>query len=144
MIIEDYVGFKTASLLKKKGFDEDCRKWYFGAEHIDCDGNKVPKDKLLDSCTPYVNNKYTDTACTAPTIQQAIKWVRKKGFHIVPYLDIDYDEDERGTKWYHQATYYPEVIRICDGECMCDDGRLYATPEQACEAGIIFFLENLI
>ena len=28
MIQEDYVSFETAKLLKEKGFDEECQKYY--------------------------------------------------------------------------------------------------------------------
>jgi hypothetical protein len=62
--------------------------------------------------------------CSAPTIQRAVKWIRDKGFHIFVPLEIDYDEDERGDKWYHDATYYPEIRRVSDGKIMYDDGRL--------------------
>ena len=73
-----------------------------------------------------------------------MKWLRKKGFHIFVPLEIDYDEDERGTKWYHDATYYPEIRRISDGKIMYDDGSLYAEPEQACEVAIKYCLKNLL
>jgi len=117
MITEDYVSVETAKLLEKKGFDSDeCEVHY----------------------DPYDHQEYEIT------LQMAIKWIRKKGFHIFAPLEIDYDEDERGTKWYHDAAYYPEIRRVSDGKIMYDDGRLYAEPEQACEVAIKYCLENLI
>ncbi len=29
MITEDYVSFETAKLLKEKGFDDECQKYYY-------------------------------------------------------------------------------------------------------------------
>ncbi len=118
MITEDYVSFETAKLLKEKGFDWNCEAKRF-----------YPESK---------NGVY------APTLQTAIKWLREKGFHIFVPMEIDYDEDERGTKWYHDATYYPEIRRVSDGKIMYDDGRLYAKPEHAYEVAIRYCLENLI
>ena len=117
MIEEDYVSVETVRLLREKGFDSDeCEVHY----------------------DPYDHQEYEIT------LQMAIKWIRKKGFHIFAPLEIDYDEDERGTKWYHNATYYPEIRRVSDGKIMYDDGSLYAEPEQAYEVAIKYCLENLI
>ena len=80
----------------------------------------------------------------APTLQMTMKWLREKGFHVYSPMEIDYDEDERGDKWYHDAAYCPEIRRVSDGKIMYDDGTLYATPEQACEVAIRYCLENLI
>lgn len=47
MITEDYVSFETAKLLKEKGFDEECQK-YYGDYKYPC-----------------------------PTLQMAMKWLRE-------------------------------------------------------------------
>lgn len=76
-------------------------------------------------------------------LQKNMKY--KIGFKFKPIfvpLEIDYDEDERGDKWYHDATYYPEIRRVSDGKIMYDDGDLYAKPEQAYEVVIRYCLEN--
>lgn len=139
MITEDYVSFETAKLLKENGFDEPCALTEF-----DCDAYKkwvetAPRPIMLnaESEKPF---RYS-----VPSIYVAIKWLRKeKGFHIFAQMEIDYDEDERGNKWYHNAAYYPEIIRVSDGKIMYDDGSLYAEPEQAYEVAIKYCLENLI
>ena len=126
--MEDYVSFEVAKLLKEKGFDEYCGYYSSDGEYWGyCVYNHKGKDYI-----------------SAPTIQMAIKWLRKKGLHIFVPMEIDYDEDERGTKWYHDAAYYPEIRRISDGKIMYDDGSLYAEPEQAYEVAIKYCLENLI
>ncbi len=124
MITEDYVSVETARLLKEKGFDWNCESKRFYPEP---DYDQESPDGVY-----------------APTIQMAVKWLRKKGFHIFVPMEIDYDEDERGTKWYHDAAYYPEIRRVSDGKIMYDDGSLYAEPEQAYEVAIKYCLENLI
>ena len=126
MITEDYVSFETAKLLKEKGFDDfTCHSYFY-------------KNGDIEEETRYEGD------FGRPTLQMAMKWLRKKGFHIFVPLEIDYDEDERGDKWYHNATYYPEIRRVSDGKIMYDDGSLYAKPEQACEVAIKYCLENLI
>ena len=127
-MMEDYVSFEVAKLLKEKGFDEYCGYYSSDGEYWGyCVYNHKGKNYI-----------------SAPTLQMAVKWIRKKGFHIFVPLEIDYDEDERGTKWYHDAAYYPEIRRVSDGKIMYDDGSLYAEPEQAYEVAIKYCLENLI
>ena len=48
MMTEDYVSFETAKLLKEKGFDEECQK-YYGDYKYPC-----------------------------PTLQMAMKWLREE------------------------------------------------------------------
>lgn len=140
MITEDYVSFETAKLLKEKGFDwETCSYWDLTTE--------THTQKIGIEPTPRNWNykwKVFILPMSAPTLQMAMKWLRKKGLHIFVPMEIDYDEDERGDKWYHDAAYYPEIRRVSDGKIMYDDGALYATPEQAYEVAIKYCLENLI
>ena len=144
MITEDYVSFETAKLLKEKGFDWPCHATYDTA--VTGGKPKFSEYEVL-SYFPYgmknTDDKYS-MIISAPTPQMAMKWLREKGFHIYSPMEIDYDEDERGDKWYHDAAYYPEISRVSDGKIMYDDGALYATPEQACEVAIKYCLENLI
>lgn len=136
MVTEDYVSFETAKLLKEKGFDDVCHAFY-------------DKDGIFINFLQFVGNSNfkgvnEEKITFAPTLQMTVKWLRKKGFHVFVPLEIDYDEDERGDKWYHDATYYPEIRRVSDGKIMYDDGALYATPEQAYKVAIRYCLENLI
>lgn len=141
MITEDYVSFETAKLLKEKGFDVPCRSNY--RSKYQCYKvlfyHNMPKD--------FNGKEYEGLKSewfSAPTLQMAMKWLREKGFHIFVPMEIDYDEDERGDKWYHDAAYYPEIRRMSDGKIMYDDSNLYAEPEQAYEVAIKYCLENLI
>jgi len=141
MITEDYVSFETAKLLKEKGFDRPCKVWYSEYTSQFFGGEKYTSIEFDDHNRFNENYKFI---CFAPTLQMAVKWLREKGFHIFVPLEIDYDEDERGDKWYHDATYCPEIRRVSDGKIMYDDGRLYAEPEHAMEAAIKYCLEKLI
>ena len=59
MITEDYVSFKTAKLLKEKGFDEKCFTVYNNdREFYDTKYGIVPSIKI-----------------PTPTIQMAMKWL---------------------------------------------------------------------
>jgi hypothetical protein len=144
MIEEDYVSFELAKMLKEKGFDEYCSHFYrLDGEHEYCYKAKLPRltNNDIRNHDDWVNRVF---ACTCPTLQMALKWLRNEGFHIFIVIDVDYDEDERGEKWYHTPGYYTEIYRVCDGKIMYDDGSTYATPEQASEVAIKYCLENLI
>ena len=69
---EDYVSFKTAKLLKKRGFDEPCRYFY------DDDGRGIiyaVKFKNSDRIMP-------ENYCACPTQFILVKWFREK-FNII-------------------------------------------------------------
>lgn len=127
MITEDYVSFETAKLLKEKGFDEPVMY------HFTPDGTQRKFQQAF----------YRDDVAQ-PTLQVALKWIREQGFYIKVDIDVDYDEDERGTKWYHKPAWDWVVFRIDERKQMSDDGALYATYEQAAEVAIKWCLENLI
>lgn len=121
MITEDYVSFKTAKLLKERGFDWECktRKFYPEPEY--------------DAESP--NGVYT------PTLQMAMKWLREvHKIHISVEMGFDVDN--------HQYYFFvPSVCRFSDksGEYENPFGeKEFNTYEKACEAAIKYCLENLI
>ena len=160
MTTEDCVSFEIAKLLKEKGFKKWCNKCYgtavchkgvpisFDEEcELESEGLGDEIEYIEGGCLYNLgcNNSEEETNLwAAPILWMAIKWIRENGFHIFVPMEIDYDEDERGDKRYHDAAYYPEIRRISDGKIMYDDGTLYATPEQAYEVAIKYCLENLI
>lgn len=139
MIVERYVSFETAKLLKEKGFDCDCKQVYDLVRPQSCaDG------KMYDNFPDKNPNAYGELV-SAPTLQMAAEWLRvEKGFYVYADLDIDYDEDEYGVKYYHDPLYYGNIVRTNDGEQMYDGGEMYDQPEYAVEAMIRYCLENLI
>ena len=140
MIEEDYLSVDVVRLLVERGFDlsEFHGDWYTDYGNTEWMNEVSEEDKEKGTI---IINQYQYPLIP---LQIAIKWLRKKGLHIFVPLEIDYDEDERGDKWYHKATYFPEIRRVSDGKIMYDDGSLYAEPEQAYEVAIKYCLENLI
>lgn len=133
MITEDYVSFETAKLLKEKGFDEPCLMCY-------------TSDKKLANYGLYRSYKNSEVfAMTAPTIQTAMKWLRKTHNQII-VPDVRVEDPISGIiKCYIVGIWY---IPKNNGGALCfisptpENG--YSTYEEACEAGIKYCLENLI
>lgn len=134
MIVEDYVSYETAKLLKEKGFDENCSRSYV-------------KDKLAVSQgfnNSYYATMYSDDSyrpISAPTLQMAMKWLRKVHHY---YIQVMLDSWAYGS---HSGYYV--VIQKTDSEfeiMLADkvDKVFYDEPEEACETAIKYCLENLI
>lgn len=124
MITEDYVSFETAKLLKEKGFDEECSCFYdnvdYGTPGLEVDGRLYYKNSALD-----------DEEYAAPTLQMAMKWLRK-----VYGLFIRITEDMTGNvfEWsVYQKNYG------CKASTYVEESY-----EQACETAIKYCLKNLI
>ena len=113
-LCEDYVSFKTAKLLKEKGFDGDTDLWY------DENGAR---------------------ACLAPTLQMAAKWLRdEKHYYIQVMLDGWACGGHSGYYVVIQKTDSDFEMMLQDAL----DEVFYSTYEEACEAAIKYCLENLI
>lgn len=132
---EDYVSFKIAKLLKRKGFDWTCSVAYDLERPKACEINKYYTN-FGDSN----HNKWSDLV-SAPTLQTAMKWLREVKKLIIT---MDYDEYElsnnKKTAGYSYAIQKPsnpsEFFKI--GKA------IYDTYEAACEAAIKDCLTNLI
>ena len=134
MITEDYVSFETAKLLKEKGFDWDCKQVYDLVRPQSCaDG------KMYDNFPDENPNAY-DELVSAPTLQMAMKWLRKK--HNQNITVEAYNNVARlKTIYYAEAQNLSEPAEkgFCVNACIFKD-----TYEEACEAAIKYCLENLI
>ena len=142
MITEDYVSFETAKLLKEKGFKEYCDKSYSIIDGTLC--SNFPTNCIL-----------------APTLQMAMKWLRE--IHNV-LLVVDYEYECDTTPYYFKIYRLGEngkpervvvngvlydkdnnatehIVAYRDWERSKGD---YSTYEEACEAAIKYYLENLI
>ncbi len=134
MITEDCVSFETAKLLKEKGFDELCRCVYSpeGVFH------KSNRTNIYD----YYDNALLDEVGNAdyflaPTQAQVMKWLRE-----VHKLDIDVSiEYKNSKKVYYYSVLKKTVIR--DIDCLHSETN-FDSYEEACEAAIKYYLENLI
>ena len=122
IITEDYVSFETAKLLKEKGFD---------------------KNYPLIPCYREDNGEFIDIPTTldtinycfipAPTLQMAMKWLRKAhGIDII--IEIS-DPSVKNRKYY---------CMIWDGNNKAHILDLFNSYEETCEEAIKYCLENLI
>lgn len=75
-ITEDFCSFEVAKLLKEKGFNEKCSRWYIANE---------PQEGIVEK--GFGENQFY---INAPTHQMAMKWLRE--VHN-KHCDIGYDID---------------------------------------------------
>ena len=126
MITEDYVSFEIAKLLKEKGFDEGCRAHYGTAGSFSYEKYEVE----ASGCE--IHN-----AILAPTLQMAMKWLRKKyNLEIYPYHDMF----QENNKWWYGIEKFTKGC----SNCQYEEEPIYSTYEEAAEAAIKYCLENLI
>lgn len=130
-IQEDYVSFKTAKLLKEKGFDEEVTSFYFLNGTLS-HGNTYAYCKMAVSSN--------SDLILAPTLQMALKWINEKHgifiqICIIPHYTITMEQEYYFIKLYINRRWksFQEL-----------DEMRFATPEQACESAIKYCLENLI
>ena len=135
MITEDYVSVETAKLLKEKGFDEITFTWYNGKGKF-CVGKNNFDDYHMNHFSSMAITAKDKNKCSAPTLQTAMKWIRKKhNLYIDPY------PEDNNTWCLIIWELYPKCVKQCKGKY---DDLSYLTPEEACEAAIRYCLENLI
>lgn len=137
MIIEDYVSFETAKLLKEKGFDESCHCFYEYKKRLYNDMDKYFPNGMKNSDHDKEGNK----GISAPTLQMVMKWLREVHnvfIYIEPFITAS------GLQGYK-----PYCTKI-GGEFMwINPLRKYSntssdTYEEAVESVIKYCLENLI
>ena len=117
MITEDYVSFETSKLLKEKGFNEKC--------YVNYSSNGI---------TLHFNYQTPSDGIPCPTLQMAMKWLRK--VHNIN-IEVFYFDPDNKTRWAF------EIIRLPSGACVFGEYNKYSY-EEACEAGIKHCLEKLI
>lgn len=149
MIIEDYVSFEIAKLLKEKGFDSDevgclggfyserCYESGYGITTQNGQEVGIVYDDLTNSDLEY--DEYL-----RPTLQMAMKWLRevKNLLITVHYSSL----------LYSTAPFYWDIekmecnrrasLSVATSTAMRD--YTYHTYEEACEGSIKYCLENLI
>ena len=149
MVTEDYVSFETAKLLKEKGFDAECHSYYYpyrsldGSIQYDRDKSAQSRNKIWYNVSSLKN--LPKDHYLAPTLQMAMKWLRKEHNKII-VPDVRVEDPISGIiKCYIVGIWY---IPKNNGGALCfisptpENG--YSTYEEACEAGIKYCLENLI
>lgn len=114
-IIEDYVSFETAKLLKEKGFTENCLMRY----------NRV--GDLVEEAYKF-NWNFQTIDYSAPTHQMAMKWLREVHDIDISIIPL------RSSK-----EYLPRI----ESDSISHDAIPCKKYEDACENAIKYCLENL-
>lgn len=142
MVDEDYVSFETAKLLKKRGFDENCRAMYSPEGDFRIIGKRELHDYLRNS---NINEYFGDDRfVTSPTFQEAMKWMRnvyKIHFEILMTnhsISILYDipkyywvaVNTENCEWVTESTVY--------------SSKQFKTNEEACDNAIKCYLEKFV
>lgn len=122
MINEDYVSFETAKLLKEKGFDEPCYRWY------NTKGEVCAKFINPDIPLDYSSREYY----LCPSQSMAMKWLRE-----VHYIFIQVELYSKYNDYWFEL--FQNTHRL-----MIEKREVYNSYEQACEEAIKYCLENLI
>lgn len=113
---EDFVSLECAKLLKEKGYNEQCNNWYgrngseFSSAYKENHNNSFPRDSRI----------------SMPTIYEAQKWLRGRGYYV-----------EVGI---YEKYVWAFVVYGYDDECclsMVFSEKRYNTYEEALNAGII-------
>ena len=131
MITEDYVSFKIAKLLKEKGFD---RYPLFPCYKED-NGEFIDIPTTLDT----INYCFIP----APTIQEAMKWLREvQGLNV--YVRAVW-KDAKEYDWEPVVVGYDWFVEsLLDNAYSEMSIEPFLTYEEACEEAIMYCLENLI
>ena len=132
-IIEDYVSFETAKLLKEKGFNERLFTFYITDE-----AKKEGYFQLMAFTDDNIDNNHSDHCYLAPTLQMAMKWLREAHNLVIQIEFIDFLE--HGEVWLY-SVIERKTIKQLTGR---DEDFTEHSYEQACETAIKYCLENLI
>ena len=132
MITEDYVSFKTAKLLKEKGFDEQLCHFYTE--------EGLPVVYKTEKGVVWANNSKSEHAITQPTQQMAMKWLREV-YKVIPIILTDENSQDSFYYWFRidtikEGKWEDAIYR--------EDEKTFSTYEEAAEAAIKYCLENLI
>lgn len=130
MLTEDFCSFEVAWLLKEKGFDEPCYRWY--------DNKGIVCAKFINPDIPpdYSSREYY----LCPSQSMAMKWLREvHGLHIS--LEPCYDYDSMHVEFLAFVQNVADVHEFMDGR---KNVASHPNAEKSCEAAIKYCLENLI
>ena len=135
MITEDYISFETAKLLKERGYWNIATTLY--KENGDIVNYNVPLNNKGFSSTLGVFYE-------APTLQMAMKWLREEhDIHIEVRITNHSFSSLIDIPRYYWIIFNAKEVKWMD-ESTAHTPMSYETYEEACEAAIKYYLENLI
>ena len=131
-ITEDYCSFEVAKLLKEKGFQAKCTACY----HSDPSHTFKLISGRVNYCNPKFNKYKMIPPYNAPTLQMAMKWLRKHGW-VICIIPLTFCCGEGVSKWGY-CIWADDNLEIDeDSTPRCN------TYEQACESATRYCLEHL-
>lgn len=132
MILEEYVEFETAKLLKEKGFNEMTDYWYDGET-----GEAHRRGNYSSSSMAHYDK---DRDCNAPTQALAMRWLREEKRWIVVIIPTWFTS-EGCISW--SFTIWGDDNLEVDGED--PNARTnYNSYEEACEEAIKYCLYHTL
>ena len=142
MIIEDYVSFEIAKLLKEKGFDETCRAFWkeWNGEISLCGCNS---SHTFEYCHNTMLENYNDseeTNITAPTLQMAMKWLREV-HNLFIFISTWLRHKDNTIQYYYEIRNLNDKDFETIIECTSTEFHSY---EKTCDSAVKYCLENLI
>lgn len=144
---EDYVSFETADLMRNKGFPQKRENsGYYATEMVY--GITEQDDGTHHLCHQYPACYHFDDHICAPTLQMAMKWLRKE-HNIYISIDCCYDKNVYYTfdifrLLNNQYEYIGGTGQDFEDDDWNDGWPVDYTYEQACESAIKYVLLNLI
>ena len=136
-MIEDYVSFEVAKLLKEKGFDSEGVS-EVGGYYVDYYHTEERIGIATESMM--LNKTLEDWEYLRPTIQMAIKWLREKHSIFIDIMSRFSMNADKDVCFSYSCKKLTETYKSCyeykDGE--------WLSYEEAAEAAIKYCLENLI
>ena len=130
---DEFVSFETAKLLKEKGYDALCLRWY--------DNKGDVCAKFIDGDIP-VNYKNDNYHFLCPTRTAVFHFFRLK---YKLFVEIDYDYYENDKFQFGFSVYRMGELNNSDDEVrQTVNNELYDTYEEAAEGAINYVLKNLI
>lgn len=127
MIKERYCSSEVSKLLKKKGFDEPCYRWY---------------DSNGDICAKFINpdiplNYLSIERYLCPTHQMACDWLGKVYGIYITIVYGDYPS-------LNKVFWTPQINSLKGFDLPDDFYKEYDERGEACEAALKYVLENLV
>lgn len=126
MIKDDYCNFKTAKLLKEKGFNWEVHRSYLVNDNCfaPADINDLPNRK---------------DAIRIPTLQMAMKWLREeKKLNCI--IDVSFNQSRNGeTEYYFSVWENKPPYKL-----LRESSQTFSIYEKAAEAAVLYCLQNLI
>ena len=129
MITEDYVSFEVANLLKEKGFNEPCYRWY------DTKGDVCAKFINPDIPLDYSSREYY----LCPSLSMAMKWLREV-HKILIVIDAYHADHWEGYIDSFEINIYSHASTII----VPNEIAHHTDYTEAVEAALKYVLENLL